>query len=369
MNNQALIFTKKVLPISNTFVASQALSLPSIEPIFIGFQEDQAGLDLINGARTCIQKNHESYPRLSKFLLENFNYLSAGWKSALKSHQADIIHAHFGKGGFYSTGIAKSLGIPLIVTFHGSDITQKDKFSYNHKHRTQVFNKADKIIAASKFIQKKLVSNGCPEEKIVQLYTGINTEFFSPKEDKSSVPTILFVGRLIAQKGCAYLLDAMKIINQISPDTRLIIAGDGKERNNLEKKAVHLKNIQFVGSKNTSQVRDLMQKAWVMCAPSIVMKRGNEEGLGMVFLEAQAMGTPVVSFDTGGVREAVDNGKTGIVVPERDSRALSDALLNIINSEDIRNDFGKAGIERVEKYFNIKKQSEKLERIYYNEIN
>jgi colanic acid/amylovoran biosynthesis glycosyltransferase len=366
MTKNVLIFSKRVLPISNTFIAAQAQYLKNYTPIFIGFSEDSSGQYLIKDKKTCIQSQFERFPFLSKVLLDGYSFLTKGWKQALQTHNPKLLHAHFGKGGYYSSAIAKALDLPMIVTFHGSDITQKDKFSYNHKHRTKVFQQADKIIASSKFIQQKLILKGCPEEKIIQHYIGIDNEFFFPYGKRNNHPTILFVGRLIKQKGCHYLLKAMQQINQNIPDAELLIVGDGVERKNLEQQASNLKNIRFIGYQNKQKIKDLMSQAWVMCAPSIVLKRGNEEGLGMVFLEAQAMGLPVISFDSGGVGEAVINQKTGLIVEQDNTDALVDSLQTLLNSKATRSEFSLAAIKHIDDNFNLKKQTNTFEKIYDN---
>lgn len=364
MSKKVLIFTKKVLPRSNTFVASQGNNLPTISPIYIGFKKDNTGLNLINEQPICVQEEHIRFNAIAKLALEKLSYLSSGWKSALTNYQANIIHAHFGKGGFYCAPIAKALQLPLVTTFHGSDITQKDKLSYNQKHREIVFQRSDKIIAVSKFIQQKLIERGCPSEKITQHYIGIDNKYFSPTGKKAQQPTILFVGRLIEQKGCQYLLQAMKNINKAIPEAQLIIAGYGTYQKTLQTMAVELKNVHFIGAQNRQQVKALMAKSWLTCLPSIKMKRGNEEGMPTVCMESQAMGTPIVAFNTGGVSEAVQHEETGVLVPEKNTVQLSEALITLLESNPLREKFSLASIARVDEYFNVHLQCEKLEKLY-----
>jgi len=368
MQQNVLVFTKKVLPESNTFVAIQTQNTLGFQPVHIGFKQTKSAKALIGDAPVCIQSQHEKQAGLKKLLLEGFSYLSKHWLAALKSQQAHLIHAHFGKGGFYCLPIANQLEVPLIVTFHGSDVTQKDKLSYSKRHRNKVFQQSDKIIAVSKFIERKLLERGCPAEKIVQLYTGIDTAFFSPTVQKSEKPTLMFLGRLIKQKGCHLLIEAMEKVTNEVPNVKLFIVGDGVERKNLEKQAAALTNIKFVGQKNSTEVKGYLDRAWVMCAPSLVLKRGNEEGLGTVFLEAQAMETPVVSFNTGGVGEAVLHNKTGLILDEISSEGLANALIKLLQDNSLRQDFQKQGREHVVTHFNVTKQGEKLANIYNETI-
>lgn len=364
MQKKALIFTKRVLPRSNTFVAAQGTKLPTYKPVFIGLRNNPSGIALINGHKTCVQENIESMPVVSRLLLDGMQCLTPKWEKALKDQSANIIHAHFGKGGYYSTPIAKALDIPMITTFHGSDITQNDKFSYGKKHREITFNNSSKVIAASKFIANKLIQRGCPEHKIIQHYVGLDTLFFTPTTEKNVTPTLLFVGRLIEQKGCHFLLKAMQTINKKMPEAQLIIAGYGAYKKQIMAQAKNLKNIKFVGAQSREQIKILMAQAWVTCLPSIVMERGNEEGLSMVCLESQASGTPIVAFDTGGVKETMIDGETGFLCQEKNTKQLADQLLTLLESNSLREQFSLAGKTRVNTLFNINQQCLELETIY-----
>lgn len=364
MANKVLIFTKRVLPLSNTFVAAQGNNLPSFQPIYIGLRNNKSGIDLIDGQSTCVQQQHAVVPLISRLLLDGIQYLTPAWKKALSDLSANLIHAHFGKGGYYCSSISQNLKVPLITTFHGSDITQKDKYSYNKKHRKVVFEKSSKIIAVSKFIEKKLLEGGCPPEKIIQHYTGIDTEYFSPAGNKSEQPTVLFVGRLIEQKGCQYLIQAMKIVQTQLPEAKLIIAGNGNYQDKLLTLSAGLENISFVGAQNRAQVKALMSAAWLTCLPSIKMERGNEEAISTVCMESQAMGTPLVGFDTGGVGEGVKHGVTGLLSPDKNIEQLAENLLTLLMSNSLREKFANAGIERTNRLFNIKVQCQILENIY-----
>lgn len=364
MANKVLIFTKRVLPLSNTFVAAQGNNLHKFTPVYIGLRSNNSGINLIDGQLTCVQEKYEKMPQVSRLLLDAAQYLMPAWKHALADLSASLIHAHFGKGGYYCTPIAKSLDLPLITTFHGSDITQKDKFSYNKKHRKIAFQQSSKIIAVSKFIQNKLLESGCPSEKIVQHYVGIDTQYFSPSGNKSEQASILFVGRLIEQKGCQYLIQAVKLLQKQLPELKLIIAGDGSYKEKLQAMAVETENISFIGAQTRAQVKELMASAWITCLPSIRMTRGNEEGMSMVCLESQAVGTPVVAFDTGGVSEGVEHGVTGLLSAEKDVGQLAENLLSLLKSGALRDEFSLAGVARMNTLFNIKTQCQTLENIY-----
>ncbi len=363
MSENILIFTKKVLPRSLTFVASQGSFLPTLNPIFVGFQRDPSGTYLVKSSDVRLLEEYSRNIVLNKFLLETVGYVNNCWLESMRVLHPKLVHAHFGKGGFYSVPIANKLEIPLAVTFHGSDITQKDRFSYNDKHRRAVFEHANIIFASSRFIYEKLVKRGCPPDKICIHYIGVDTSFFKPCGPKALVPTIAFVGRLIKQKGCHFLIDAAKKLQLEIPELKIIVAGSGVESKRLKRQAEAIRNIEFIGSVTQSQVREVLQKSWILCAPSTRTDRGNEEGLGMVFLEAQAMETPVVSFNTGGVSEAVKDGDTGVLVNDLDTAELAATLKHLLLDSTYRTALGKEGRRHVTRNFNSRSQASSIESI------
>jgi glycosyltransferase involved in cell wall biosynthesis len=98
--------------------------------------------------------------------------------------------------------------------------------------------------------------------------------------------------------------------------------------------------------------------------PSVVAASGDAEGFGMVFIEAQAMGLPVVSTLSGGIPEAVINGETGLLVTERDPQALTEAILQLMEDEDLWQRYSLAGRKHVVNHFNLAQQTRRLESVF-----
>ncbi len=138
---------------------------------------------------------------------------------------------------------------------------------------------------------------------------------------------ILFVARLVEKKGCEYLIRAAAQLRERQRDARLVIIGDGPLRKELEQLAVELKvPAEFLGVQGPDAVRGWMQRARVLCNPSVTAANGDTEGLGMVFAEAQATGLPVVSTQHGGIPEVVRDGETGLLARERSVEELTSHL-------------------------------------------
>jgi glycosyltransferase involved in cell wall biosynthesis len=143
------------------------------------------------------------------------------------------------------------------------------------------------------------------------------------------------------------------------------VIGDGPLRTSLETFAKESKiRCQFRGIQPAAVIHEALQKAKVFCVPSVTAADGDSEGLGIVFAEAQAMGVPVVSTSHGGIPEIVLNSVTGLLVPERDSQALADALSLLLADEDLWQRFHHAARQHIEQHFDLKTQTAMLENIY-----
>lgn len=362
MTESALIFRKTLLPYSETFVVNQGKFLPEMHAVYFGYKKKQPGFNLIEPYSHFILDEESSSRSLARARMSFKLGLNKNLKQKIQSYNPKVIHAHFGNNAYSALTLAKQLSIPHVATFHGYDITKTDAKA--SKKLQSVFSQSNRIIAVSQHIKQKLLEAGCKEDKITQHYIGIDTDFFNGKKSESAKPSILFVGRLTDKKGCHYLIEAFKLISKKIPDVQLNIVGDGPLLEPLKTQAKEYSGIQFLGIKNTNEIRQLLSNNWLFCTPSITAKSGDEEGLGMVFLEAQAMQTPAISFNTGGTVEAIAHEETGFNLPEKDIPALASTLETLINDHTLRKQMGLAGRERVLERFDIRKQCAILENIY-----
>lgn len=361
-NNSILVFRKRLLAYSETFIADQGHFLPSMNSVFCGFQWETSGRFMLEDDVCLVLDDYAVSFNLSKLRLRSGLGCNRKWLSSIKQHNPALIHAHFLKDGSEALNLARNLSIPTITTLHGHDIT-KTKFSASKLR--DFFDRVDSVIAVSDFIAECAIRRGCPESKLTQHYIGIDLDRFTQQKNESPHPSLLFVGRLVEKKGCIYLLRAMQILKKRFPDLELTIVGDGPLRPALEAESKELGlSATFAGQKNAAQIRDMLSSHWVFVAPSITAENGDTEGLGMVFLEAQAMATPVVSFASGGVVEAVEHGVTGLLCEEKDVQELASNIDLLLSDASLRTSIGVAGKQRVNEKFNIRRQCEILEHHY-----
>jgi glycosyltransferase involved in cell wall biosynthesis len=388
----ALIFQKRLLRWSETFIAAQGGALARYRPVFIGLQRSSGGASYLDGFDQLLLAEHTPVLALGKLALRSLGHIAPRWLRAMEGHHATILHAHFLTSAPLALPIARALGIPLVVTCHGIDITVEPRSARQRAARDRVFAEADRIIAVSEFIAERLRAAGCPADKIVLHHIGIDTDHFAPAAGLASAagvisdtagapvvvdaprtvpktapttPRILFVGRLVAKKGLIHLLRIMPELQRAVEGVELLIAGDGPLRAQLEAEAARLgARSRFLGIQTPDQVRDLMRQAILLCAPSIVAANGDAEGLPMTILEAQASALPVVAFPSGGSAEGVRHGETGLIAPRGDETKLADYLLALLTDPDRQRRYSAAARAHVLERFDLRRQTGLLEDIY-----
>lgn len=370
MRPSILIYRASLLPLSETFVLSQPEALEHFTPYFVGCSRVE-GLRLPE-ARAYYIGRDGAIGSTQRIVYKVFGFAPRLTRE-LRRLGPVLVHTHFGVDSVQGLRLARRLGIPLVVTFHGYDATMKDEyartFSYDFRRylrwRPIVQKEASLFVAVSEFVRGKLIEQGFPSEKIYVHYVGVDTELFVPDPAVPRKPIVLFAGRLVDSKGCDYLIRAMALVQRKAPDARLVIIGDGHRRHELEQMAsACLRNVTFLGARPQSDVRLWMNRAKVFSVPSFTTPMGTSEGFGLVFAEAQAMGLPVASFATGGIPEAVAHGVTGLLAKERDVEALAGNILKLLDDESLWYRFSAAARRRARECFDLRGQSAKLEEMY-----
>lgn len=364
-----LIFRQTLLPITETFVYAQANALKHFTPRYIGFQPATPSLPV--GDDAILLAPSRSYLSRARKALYAYTGKAASFHRKAAESGAVLLQAQFGPDGAAALPLARHLQIPLIVTLHGYDVTMHDKYRAKTlpgrlylARREELWEHAALFLCVSEHLREKAIEVGFPKEKLRAHYIGIDRTAFTP-EAKPEQDMVLFVGRLIPNKGVAHLLHAMQYVQRQRPSAKLVIVGDGLLRSSLEKMASELKvTCEFAGAKPASAVREYLRQATVLCAPSVTAINGESEGLGMVGLEAQAMGRPVVGFRTGGIPEAVRHEETGLLAAEGDSPKLSEYILRYLNDTAFWQASSTRAVQWIGERFDLQKQTAILEDIY-----
>jgi colanic acid/amylovoran biosynthesis glycosyltransferase len=366
---KVIVFSDHLLYPSETFIRAQASALSAFEPVYAGSRRVK-GLDLPERQTYTINQGG-ARGRLSEFAFKLLGF-APGFTARLRSLHPVLLHAHYAANGLRVLPLARHLGVPLIVTLHGADATATDlryqKPHFGHRHylanKSKLQRSSTLFLAVSEFIRRKLLQQGYPPEKVHVHYTGVNIRLFHPASTESG-PVILFVGRMVECKGVEFLIRAASAVQHQLAEAELVLIGDGPLRADLEKQAKQsLRRYRFLGMQSTEEVRKWMNRASVFCAPSVRIRSGTEEAFGMVYAEAQAVGKPVVAFDSGGISEVVSHGRTGFLAPERDWEGLAKYLFVLLENAPLRKRFGSAGRERMVRHFDLEQRTRILEAIY-----
>jgi colanic acid/amylovoran biosynthesis glycosyltransferase len=365
-----IVFKTELLPISETFILAQANALRRFSPQFVGLRRSKPSLEL--PGHPIVLADGDGHLRRATRGLYATTGIRPGFHRRVREVGARLIHAHFAVGGLLALPLAESLDLPLIVSLHGSDITISDheyaRFRTGRlylQRRQKLWERASLFVCGSEFLKHKALEAGFPEHKLRTLYIGVNHLEFRRTEGYPDLPSVLFVGRLVEKKGCDLLIHAMATVQQILPDVLLTIVGDGPMRRSLEELASALGvKCEFRGSCSSAQVKQMLERTSIFCGPSRTAANGDSEGLGIVFLEAQAMGIPVVSSLHGGIPEAVVHGHTGLLAPEGDYVTLAEHLRTLLLRKDLRVSYGSQGIRWVRQTFDVGVQTGRLEDAY-----
>ncbi|GAH45981.1 unnamed protein product, partial [marine sediment metagenome] len=287
----------------------------------------------------------------------------------------DVVHTHLPTpwSADWSAIISKIKKKPLIVTYHnditGSGIAKYIAKFYNSTSLKFLLNRADKIIITQpKYIDSSPYLKSY-ENKIVVIPNGVDVTKFKPIEvDKSDKNTIFFLSLLDEfhrYKGLNYLLSALEIVKKEISDVKLIIGGEGKLMSEYQDMANSLglkDNIEFHGFIFPDEkIVEYYNRCDVFVLPSI---SSTQEGFGIVLLEALACGTPVISTEIVGVAEDVEKNNAGIIVPSKNPEALADAMIEILNDEDMAKKMGENGRRLVEEKYTWEQIAEITEKVY-----
>ena len=279
----------------------------------------------------------------------------------IKKEKINVIHAHWiVPQGFLAYLCKKLFKIPYVVTAHAGDIFPL-KSSFFRFFLSLTIKNSDYCTANSTFTKKELEKiSGKKDIKIIPM--GVDFNLFSQRDKNRNLMRkygikrefILSVGRLAEKKGIKYLIMAMDNVVKKFPEAKLVIVGDGPERNNLEILAKKLnlgKNVIFVGRVENKYLPEFYSTADLFAGPSIVTKSGDTEGLGVVFLEALASGTCVVGNNIGGIPDIIENNKTGILVRQKDSKQLANAIIKLLSNPKLRKNLALNGQKKVKKIY------------------
>jgi glycosyltransferase involved in cell wall biosynthesis len=364
-----VVFRIQLLPASETFIVAQAAAMRRFTPFFVGWRR-MAGIDLPQDTSWTVDGGGFK----GKLRELRFRYVGPTREqlARLRARAPRLVYAHFAPDGHAAMQLAEQLGVPLVTALHGYDVTMTDQAMGATRlgreylqGRSRLQKRGALFLSCSSYVRRRGIDLGYPEDRTIVHSIGVDVEQFKPPTIRRRENFVLFVGRLVEKKGCGNLIEAMADVQRHSPASDLVVIGAGPLRLQYEAQAAeHGVRCHFLGAQPTAVVREWMARAAVFSVPSVVADSGDAEGFGMVFIEAQAMGLPVVSTLSGGIPEAVEHRETGLLVKERNPAALAEAILELMQNDELWHRYSVAGRRRVVDQFNLRHQTERLENVF-----
>lgn len=358
------IFRSPLFNASETFVAGHVAGLRRYRPILVGLVRKAGGFP--SGVPALFPRSPAE--RLALTLAGH----TGAFGRRLAAERPRLIHAHFGTDGLIALPLAERLGIPLVTTLHGYDVSRRTlamllsgRLSWARYAllRRRLFERGALFLAVSEAVRERAIEQGYPAGRTVTLHNGVDLEHFAPAAEAPEPGLILHVGRLVEKKGTGALLDALGAV----PAARLVVVGDGPHRRRLEGRALRLglrERVTFTGELPQEEVRRWMRRAWLLAAPSVTARDGDAEGLPTVICEAAAAGLPVVASTHPGIGEAVVDGETGLLAREGDVPALASAIARLLGKPALRERMATAARRLAEERFSRSRQIARLEAHY-----
>jgi glycosyltransferase involved in cell wall biosynthesis len=202
------------------------------------------------------------------------------------------------------------------------------------------------LIAVSESTKRDLVNKlGVPEDRIKIIPNGVDLNTHRPMP-KSSDPTVLVVGRMKRYKRIGDILSAFKLVEGKVPNVKLFIVGDGDHSHALKKMSqqLRLSSVVFTGKISDKEKTGLMASSWVVVSASLM------EGWGMTITESAACATPAVSYDVAGLRDSIHDGLTGMLVENGNIKALAQAIIEVLENEQLRQRLSKNAMEYAQEF-------------------
>jgi N-acetyl-alpha-D-glucosaminyl L-malate synthase BshA len=303
----------------------------------------------------------------------------------VKDSNLDLIHSHYAIPHAMSAYMAREIiGVPYVVTLHGSDVHTlglDPAYQPVVKHTVEM---ADGVTAVSEFLKNKAHNELGIEREIVVIPNFVDIRRFKhingtrlmvesgcvsvrkgeeAKELDPESKILLHASNFRKVKRVTELIDVMRIVVDHYPKARLIIAGDGPTRIEVERKIEALDlcdNVHLLGVKSNMQE--------IMCSADVFLLNSTLEGMPLVLLEAMSCSLPVVTTPAGGIPELVRPGKDGLVTRGFEADEFAQAIIEILEDDSLRSKIGKAGRKRVEESFSSDVIVSKYEAVFEQAI-
>lgn len=302
--------------------------------------------------------------RSLKFLFRSIGavLLGANFARMMMDNKVEHVHAHFAThAALAALTIHKLTGIPFSFTAHAHDIFVEHAL-LEHKIKAASF-----IVSISEHNRTylKRLYGGLEIEKVHVVRCGVDRSIFRPPDPRpeNETFTILCVAGLEEKKGHRYLIEACRLLVDQDVAFRCLLIGGGPLLRQIEAQIMEYtlkEKVVLLGQQTREQVQRYLAQSDLFVLPSVRLPSGKQEGIPVALMEAMAMSLPVIATRLSGIPELVEDGKTGLLVPERDPEAIAEAIQKLAGSQSLRRTIGTAAYEKIVNEYDLQKNASQL---------
>jgi len=363
--NRCAHYASLYLPLTENWIYRIIINHQQYTPIFLS--RKKKNLSLFPIERLYSLDSFSAIRQYFEILLFKVLGYFIFFKKVCEQHKIEILHVHFGYHGAKSVGLKKKLNVPMICSFYGDDAFA-DRYQGRYE---KLFKEADKILVLGPYMKSKLVSIGCPENKIDIHHLGIDVNtitYANRKVSNGSSVRFLIASSFVEKKGIDLAIKALSKFKAY--DFTLDIIGDGPLKNTIlheiEKSGL-ADRITLHGYKPYEFLINLMYECDVFIQASRTTRENNKEGTPMVIVDAMATGMAVIATKHSDIPEVVIDTETGYLAEENSLQSLERCITKLLDDVAKIEVFSLNGRARAEKEFNARTQTQRLEK-YYSEL-
>ncbi|SDH02245.1 glycosyltransferase family 4 protein [Winogradskyella thalassocola] len=288
----------------------------------------------------------------------------------IKKIQPDLIVFQFAFLPVLCYTKVAELDIPFVIIHHGTDLNNARLDKAYHNKLKLVWKHAKSVVFVSRFLYDEALKLGLDKNKAEVIYLGVPIKKVEERVKKDKQFNILTIGRLVAVKNQAFLVKAFKIFNNLYPNSKLTIIGDGPLKDNITVLIKELglsNNVFLTGALAFSQVESYIDKADVFCLTSkkvLLTNSCQEEGLGLTLIEASLRKVPLIGTKSGGIPEVISHTENGLLVDSDNTKELFKALEYLHLNPKKAKAMGEKAYEIVLKKFDENSQIEEFVKVY-----
>lgn len=363
------------LPITENWIYGQIKNLTQYKPIVYCLDTQNLDVYPVKYIRSLNFKRGKIHPAV--FFNKLWNKLFGFYPTFafyLSKDRPDLVHAHYGPGGYSFLFLKKMFKLPLITTFYGYDVSRlaRDK-AWLGKYKI-LFKQGNLFLVEGPYMKSRLIELGCPESKIKiqRIAIPLNKISFRERLPKKQGENVIFIfsGRFVEKKGLIYALQAFKEIRKELSNFEFRIIGDGPLKNMLldyVKTNLMDAYVKFLGFLPYEEYLKEMAKADIFIHPSVTASDGDSEGgAPTTILEAQAMGMPVIATYHADIPNVTLPGRSALLSKEKDIASLGENIKQLLVNQNSWSQMGKEGRGFVKENHDIRIEIENLENIYKN---